>query len=120
MWKLKTRVTCPHCSGVDSWECTTCDGVGKLQVELPPQKIEEFLDRPESVECVCVCGKKEIILRPQSLSQIPVGWVNWSNDLVCPNCKANMVYAALIAAQNKLTQIKEKQRKNAKVSSKVG
>lgn len=116
-WKLKVKVDCPDCNGTgisykdyytpDTIACynSKCQD-GKVIVEVEPLEIPKFMSRPESLEYSCACGKTEIILRPQ-LNQLPIGWINWSGELLCTKCKTVVVYAALIAAANKVQQIKE-------------
>ena len=109
-WRLKVKVVCSACEGdafFGSGPCSRCEGTGKEVIMVEPKDIEVFANRPESKEYTCIHGKKEIILRPK-LEQLPNGWVNWNSQLLCDVCKAQMVYAALMAAGNKIQQIKEK------------
>lgn len=111
-WKLKAKVDCLRCGGEgDDYMtgniCTDCKGTGKVVQEVPPTDIETFLERPEKAEFICVCGKKEIILRP-TLKQIPHGWLNWNGDFVCSKCKHLVILAAVVAADQKVQQLKEK------------
>lgn len=112
-WKLKVKVDCPECKGTggeydNHYEpCVSCKGTGKIVQEVEPKDIEAFSNRPPSKEFKCVCGNKEIILRPR-LDQLPNGWVHWSGHILCLRCRNAVLQAALIAAADKVEQLKEK------------
>jgi len=119
-WKIKYRRECPDCSGVGELggadiisdppiSCGHCDGTGNVTVELDPENIELFSDRPESKEFRCVCGKPESILRPL-LGQIPHSWMQWGEDLVCGDCKLKVLLSCAMSAAEKIQQIKESKR----------
>ena len=113
---MKVKATCSECNGsgfigsfrIDEEVCPICDGAGKTIIEVPAEEIDKLTTRPASIEHTCICGKKEVILRPISLQQIPHGWLNWSNNLLCGECKALVVYAALLGANQKIQLISSK------------
>ena len=113
-WRLKVSIDCPDCkngySPTFNIPCKTCNSTGKVQKSVPPKAIDDFFLRPEKAEFVCVCGKKEIILRP-TLNQIPSGWISWGGSILCSNCKTKIIYAAIMAANQKVMQLKERKDK---------
>ena len=89
-WKLKVNIDCPDCGGSGGWvgsdnmdvtPCNTCSATGKVIKEV-------------------------VILRPR-LNQLPIGWINWSGELLCAGCKSMIVYTALRAVADKIQQIRE-------------
>jgi hypothetical protein len=109
-WKLKVKVECSACHGTgEDWEgppCIFCKGSGYKIEKLHPDNVEEFLERRESADFTCICGKKESILRPKE-GQIPSGWLNWDGNMICNDCKYKVMFAALNGAAMKIQQIKE-------------
>jgi hypothetical protein len=86
--------------------CEICHGSGKIMQEVAPLDIEDFFGRPERLEFQCICGKKEIILKPMP-RQLPHGWMQWGTDMICTDCIYKMLHAAMTAAMQKISQIKE-------------
>jgi hypothetical protein len=114
-WKMKVKSRCPLCKGarylggdphVPGSTCPKCEASGEVIKEIDPKDISSFDSRPAAKDYICVCGYKENILRPLP-SQIPHGWLQWGDDLVCKGCKSAIILAASVAAQNKVTQLKE-------------
>ena len=114
-WKLKVNIDCPDCGGSGGWvgsdnmdvtPCNTCSATGKVIKEVEPKDIEKFRGVPESRTYTCVCKEEEVILRPR-LNQLPIGWINWSGELLCAGCKSMIVYTALRAVADKIQQIRE-------------
>jgi hypothetical protein len=110
-WQLKFQVPCPTCIGKkffdDSDPCINCAGTGKVIKIVKPEEVDDFIDRPEKQNFACIgCRKKEDILRPLP-NQLPHGWINWSGDLICFECKSKVLLAAIVAAEQKVRQLKE-------------
>jgi len=118
---MKVRVICSDCNGRGEWEnrdisdkyrkivvCKMCGGTGRVQKEVSPAAVKSYLDtREERVEFSCTgCNAKEAILRPK-LKQVPHGWVNWGGSMLCHSCKMKVIYAAILAANQKVQQMKE-------------
>lgn len=105
-WKMKVRIKCRTCSG--SWiiPCDTCDNKGYTIEEVDPEHCELYTDTIKSRDYHCVCGKLEKILRPM-LGQIPHGWIQWGEDLICGSCKSSVTLSSAIAVAEKIQQIKE-------------
>ena len=114
-WSLKVKVPCPECGGtkihddnIEDWYvCPSCKGEGKVLGEVEPKEVEAYLkSRPEREDFECVgCGLSESILRP-SIHQLPHGWLNWGGDILCNKCKTKVVYAALLAANQRVQKMK--------------
>ena len=118
-WQLKVKIKCENCHGIGWWEefdengntrtegaCSECDGHGYHIREVHPDNVEEFLERRESADFQCICGKREQILRPRE-GQIPTGWICWDSNYLCSNCKLKVMLAAFQGAASKIQQIKE-------------
>jgi hypothetical protein len=105
-WQLKIQTPCSVCSGKNN-DCSYCNGTGKVFETIKPSKIDTIIGRPEKQSFACVgCRKKEDILRPLP-NQTPYGWLNWSGDLICFECKSKVLLAAIVAAEQKVRQLKE-------------
>lgn len=110
---MKVKAVCPDCSGtkcIDYYPysgCRTCQGSGEVVKEVPAKAVDKFIGRPEKEHFACVgCRKQEDILRPLP-NQLPGGWLSWAGDIICIRCKSKVVLAALVAAEQKVRQMKE-------------